>query len=141
MAQRPARGIHPWRKAAGILVEGLADGAAVIGMGVNVDWRGVDRPEALVAATSLAEVAGHPVDRWRLLAGVVGLFTRRYAAWQELPAGFLDGYRARCATIGRAVRVTRVERPALEGTATAVDATGALVIRTPRRHDRGRRGG
>ena len=38
------------RKAAGILVEG-ADGAAVVGVGINVDWRGVARPEELAGAT------------------------------------------------------------------------------------------
>jgi BirA family transcriptional regulator, biotin operon repressor / biotin---[acetyl-CoA-carboxylase] ligase len=44
------------RKAAGILVEQHA-GAVVVGLGLNVDWRGVERPAALAGATSLAEGA------------------------------------------------------------------------------------
>jgi BirA family transcriptional regulator, biotin operon repressor / biotin---[acetyl-CoA-carboxylase] ligase len=117
------------RKAAGILVEG-AGGAAVVGVGINVDWRGVPRPEELAASISLAEAAGADVDRWRLLAGVVGVFSRRYDQWQELPAAFLDGYRQRCATLGRDVRVTTFAAGTVEGEATEVDRAGALIVRT-----------
>lgn len=116
-------------KAAGILVEGAA-GAVVVGVGVNVDWRGVERPAELVDAISLAEAAGADVDRWRLLAGFVGVFSRRYAQWQELPAVFLDGYRQRCATLGRQVRVTTLDGDAVEGEAEGIDRTGGLVVRT-----------
>ena len=116
------------RKAAGILVEG-AGGAAVVGVGVNVDWRGLERPVEAAEAVSLAEAAGAPVDRWRLLAGFLGVFSRRYDQWQELPAAFLDGYRQRCDTLGRRVLVTRPDAPVLEGEAVAVDRSGALQIR------------
>ena len=116
------------RKAAGILAEASAE-AVVLGMGINVDWRGVDRPEELAEATSLAEVAGHDVDRWRLLAGVMGVFSQRYGQWQQLPAAFLDGYRQRCVTIGRPVRVERTRRSTLTGIATGVDADGSLLVR------------
>lgn len=117
------------RKAAGILVE-ASDGAAVVGIGLNVDWRGVTRPAELSGAVSLAEVAVHDVDRWRLLAGLLGVFSRRYDQWRELPAAFLDGYRRRCATLGRAVRVTTLDGAAVEGQAVDVDGRGALVVRT-----------
>jgi BirA family biotin operon repressor/biotin-[acetyl-CoA-carboxylase] ligase len=126
------------RKAAGILVESTA-GAAVIGMGINVDWRGVERPEELTAsATSLAEVAGSPgvgigaeqVDRWRLLAALLGVLGNRYAAWCELPAAFLDGYRTRCVSIGRDIRADLPGGEVLEGRALDVAPTGALVVRT-----------
>ena len=116
------------RKAAGILVEG-SGGAAVVGIGVNVDWRGLERPEALAGAVSLAEAGGHDVDRWRLLAGLVGVFSRRYGQWQELPAAFLDGYRQRCATLGQRVRVTLTAAEPVEGVATGIDRTGALEVR------------
>lgn len=117
------------RKAAGILAE-AADGAVVVGVGVNVDWREVDRPEALRAATSLAEAAGQAVDRWRVLAGLLGVFSRRYAQWLELPAAFLDGYRQRCVTIGRDVRVDPAGGESFEAFAVDVDADGALRLRT-----------
>lgn len=117
------------RKAAGILVEG-AGGAAVVGVGVNVDWRGVERPAEAAEAVSLAEVAGAPVDRWRLLAGFLGVFSRRYDQWQELPAAFLDGYRQRCATLGQTVRVTRSDGSMVEGVAVDIDRTGGLEVRS-----------
>lgn len=120
---------HAWRKAAGILVEAVP-GAAIVGLGCNVDWRGVERPPELAArATSLAEAAGGPVDRWRVLAGFVGVFGRRYEAWQGQPVGFLDAYRSRCATLGSGVRVERPRRDALQGRAVAVDDGGALHVR------------
>ena len=117
------------RKAAGILVEGAA-GAAVVGVGLNVDWRGIERPPELEQAVSLAEVAGHDLDRWRLLAGLVGVFSRRYEQWQELPAAFLDGYGQRCSTLGRQVRVSTLDGAAVTGEAVEVDRAGALVVRT-----------
>ena len=118
------------RKVAGILVEG-GGGAAVIGVGVNVDWRGVERPAEFASAISVAEAAGADVDRWRLLAGFLGILSRRFEQWQELPAAFLDGYRQRCATLRQQVRVTALDGTVLaEGEATDVDRHGALIIRT-----------
>lgn len=116
-------------KAAGILAESSA-GAVVLGMGVNVDWRGVDRPVEVAGATSLADAAGHDIDRWRLLAGLMGVFSRRYDQWLETPAAFLDDYRRRCATLGEAVRVHRTRDDDLEGVATDIDPRGALLVRT-----------
>ena len=121
------------RKAAGILAEGSA-GAAVVGVGVNVDWRDIKRPPEIGDAVSLAEAAGADVDRWRLLAGFIGVFSRRYEQWQELPAAFLDGYRQRCATIGQSVRVSTLDGEGVDGEAVDVDRTGALVVRTTSGH-------
>ena len=117
------------RKAAGILVEADGGGATAVGIGLNVDWRGVERPPELAGATSLAEEAGGPVDRWRVFAGLVGVLGNRYADWQEEPTGFLDAYRRRCATLGLLVRVSLVEGRAVEGQAVAVGTSGALEVR------------
>jgi BirA family biotin operon repressor/biotin-[acetyl-CoA-carboxylase] ligase len=117
------------RKAAGVLVEG-GDGWAVVGVGLNVDWRGVDRPAELAGSTSMAEAVGRDVDRWRVLAGFIGVFSRRYDAWQDLPGAFLYGYRSRCATLGSRVRVTRDGAAPVEGTAETVAPGGALAVRT-----------
>lgn len=117
------------RKVSGILVE-TVDEAAVVGLGVNVDWRGVERPEEIAAtATSLAEVAETPVDRWRLMAALLGVFANRYRSWCELPAAFLDGYRSRCATIGQQVAVSRPAGEVVRGTAIGIAASGALQVR------------
>lgn len=118
------------RKAAGVLLEGPLEGRGIVlGMGVNVDWRGVRRPAEVADATSLAEASGADVDRWRLLAAFLGLFGRRYLDWQEHPRAFLDGYRSRCATIGRRVRGTRPAGGQVEGMAEAVGDDGALILR------------
>ena len=117
------------RKAAGMLVEGpLPGGAVVLGLGVNVDWRGMPRPAGAAEATSLAEVSGADVDRWRVLAAFLGVFGRRYRDWQEHPVGFLDDYRRRCATIGRRVRGRRPEGGVVEGLAEDVGDDGALGV-------------
>ncbi len=115
------------RKAAGVLVEALPAGACIVGVGVNVDWRGVDRPGALAAsATSLAE-SGCVVDRWDLFAVFVEVFGDRYQQWRADPRGFLPTYRRRCATLGLPVRVGG-EVP-VDGVAVDVDAAGALEVR------------
>lgn len=119
------------RKSAGVLAERTADGAVALGVGVNVDWRGVRRPSGTAEATSLAEAGGGDVDRWRVLAAFLALFARRYVDWHEEPTGVLDAYRRRCATIGRRVRVTRLgtSSHAVEGVAEAVADDGTLAVR------------
>ena len=115
-------------KCAGILVEAPAPGVLVVGVGVNVDWRGVERPEALAGATSLSEVGRGPVDRWRLLPALVERLDHRYARWRVDPADFLPAYRERCATLGCEVRVEQADGTVLVGTATGVTDGGALVV-------------
>lgn len=115
------------RKAAGLLAAAQT-GAVVLGVGVDVDWRGVARPEALAGATSLAEAAGRDVDRWRVMAGFLGVFGVRYATWRDLPTAFLAGYRQRCATLGADVRVELADG-VLTGRAEAVGDDGLLVVR------------
>lgn len=117
------------RKAAGILLEAGPDDAVVIGLGINVDWRGVQRSDELLGAVSLAELTDIPVDRWRLLAGLLGVFSQRYEAWRQAPDSFLDDYRARCLTLGRPVRVERTGAEVLVGEAVGIDGAGALEVR------------
>ncbi|HWH32125.1 MAG TPA: biotin--[acetyl-CoA-carboxylase] ligase [Egibacteraceae bacterium] len=117
------------RKAAGVLVESAEAGAVVVGIGLNTDWRGIERWDELADAISLAEASQFPIDRWRVLAALLGVFAQRYEVFKDLPAAFLDGYRARCLTIGRAVRVERVAGEPLLGEAVGVDASGALEVR------------
>lgn len=117
------------RKAAGLLAE-ARDDAVVLGLGVNIDWRGITRPAELADATSVAEAAGHDVDRWRVLAGFIGMLSQRYDFWQQMPTAFLDGYRQWSSTIGRQVRVHRLDGTQLDGEATGVGDDGALHVRT-----------
>lgn len=129
----PVGGGGPWRKVAGILVEASA-GSAVVGIGCNVDWRGADPPADIAdVATSLAEVGDlrePSAARWRLLEDLLGIFCDRYLDWCQRPTAFLDDYRARCSTIGRAITARRPSAEPLSGVAEAVTSSGALLVRT-----------
>lgn len=117
------------RKLAGVLVQRTAD-ACVVGVGLNVDWRDVTRPPELAGrATSLAELAGGAVDRWRVLAGYVGVLGNRYDAWLVQPWSALAAYRGSCATLGQQVRVSPAGGDApYVASATGVAEDGALEI-------------
>lgn len=121
-------------KVAGILLERAADPPSagggtpvVVGIGLNVDWRGVEREDS-EPRWSLAEAVGAGVDRWRVLAGVVGVFSRRYDDWHADPTGFLPAYRERCETIGRRIRVDVPNRRVVTGQATGVAGDGRLLV-------------
>jgi BirA family biotin operon repressor/biotin-[acetyl-CoA-carboxylase] ligase len=119
------------RKAGGVLVEVEQGGAVIVGIGVNVDWRGVERPPGVEDAISLAEALGSTVDRWDLLARLLTAFQARYRHWHLKPAGFLAEYTRRCATLGRAVRVHTVRGSAICGDAAEIARDGALVVGLP----------
>ena len=95
------------RKLGGILCE-LVDGAAVVGLGVNLRW-----------APPGASCLGRDVGRDALL--------RAWLDALDTGGDVLDRYRRRCSTLGRRVRV---EGPAgtLHGVATDVDGEGRLVV-------------
>jgi BirA family biotin operon repressor/biotin-[acetyl-CoA-carboxylase] ligase len=60
------------RKLAGVLVEALADGRHIVGVGINVNNSLAEAPDELKKiATSLVDVTGREIDRTRLLVGVV----------------------------------------------------------------------
>jgi BirA family biotin operon repressor/biotin-[acetyl-CoA-carboxylase] ligase len=104
-------------KLAGILAEAAGD-AVVVGVGLNVDWGATPLP---AGAASL----GRPVDRAALLVA----WLRRLGDPGESgdPGHVLSRYRARCATLGRRVRV-RLPRETVEGVASDVDDDGRLVV-------------
>jgi BirA family biotin operon repressor/biotin-[acetyl-CoA-carboxylase] ligase len=112
-------------KAAGILVE-AGDDVAVVGVGVDVDWRGVARPDGLVC-TSLAEVAGRAVDRWALLDRLVTGLAAAVRQAEVDPTGVVRRYVPGCATLGGAVIAHR--DPPVTGTAVGLTAEGHLRIR------------
>ena len=120
------------RKAAGILVERhtLPDGPTVllIGCGLNLDWRGIERSGDATRWTSLAEEVHGDVDRGRVLVDLLDELGSRLAQLQVDPGGVLDVYRSACATIGREVRVERPGGQILVGRANGVDASGRLVL-------------
>jgi BirA family transcriptional regulator, biotin operon repressor / biotin---[acetyl-CoA-carboxylase] ligase len=122
------------RKLAGVLGEtaglGTPDARAVIGIGVNADWKPEAFPADLAATmTSLAELApGQLIDR----EVIVHVFLERLEkAVAALRAGTFDAeaWRARQLTNGVPVRLERPDGTAETVAAVDVDAeTGALVV-------------
>lgn len=107
--------------------------AAVLGIGLNVSTLRRELP--VETATSL-RLAGHlTADRTMLLAHVLGALGGRYDQWVRHGGdptrdgdGLLEAYNLRCDTVGRGVRVHLPSGALLEGSATAVDREGALVV-------------
>ena len=121
------------RKVAGILVETSMDGErlrdAVIGIGVNVNWRRDEMPDELAtAATSLADLAGHEVHRVELLASLLAHLDAGLAA-AETGDSPVERYRRECVTIGHDVTVQAPDGP-IDGRAVAIDDLGGLVVET-----------
>ena len=123
------------RKLGGLLVEVASEGEmvrhAILGFGINVNWRRDEMPDEIVAtATSLLEVSGAPADRRRLLGALLNALS---AELEALEAGRspLERYRAACVTLGALVTVdTPTGR--IEGRAADLNASGALVVETNR---------
>ncbi|GII75478.1 biotin--[acetyl-CoA-carboxylase] ligase [Sphaerisporangium rufum] len=119
------------RKVAGVLAERV-DGAAIVGMGLNVSVRPEELPVA--TATSLAIEHAECTDRDPLLRAVLREIETRYRDWIEAggdadAAGLRSAYTAMSATIGQEVRVELPGERVLSGTATGVDAAGHLLVR------------
>ena len=118
-------------KLAGILAE-TSGAAVVVGVGLNVSTRRDELPET---GTSLALVAGGPVDRASVLLAFLRTFERRYSRWVQVlgdpvSSGLAQDYLAWCSTVGTTVTVTLPDGSTLEGVAEAVDWDGRLVLRT-----------
>jgi BirA family biotin operon repressor/biotin-[acetyl-CoA-carboxylase] ligase len=123
------------RKLAGILTE--MDGDArepffVVGIGVNLNSLPDDFPEELRSkAVSLREATRAIVDRGRFAATLLNHLECRWLALQE--NGFPEIATAWCGYSTMIGRWVRVQEPGGEvaGTATGLDADGALRLRLP----------
>lgn len=125
------------KKVAGILVEALGMGqagerATVVGIGINVNMPIEAFPEELhPSATSLLIETGHPVERARLLAALLGEVERLYDDLCERgPEEIANTYRNLSSTLGKRVRVELVGSGQVEGTAEGLAHDGALRLRT-----------
>jgi BirA family biotin operon repressor/biotin-[acetyl-CoA-carboxylase] ligase len=119
-------------KLAGILAE-QTDDAVVVGTGINVSTRRDELPGP--GATSLALEGAADTDRGLLLAGVLTELERWYLAWagrrgDANASGLREEYQRRCTTLGRRVRVSQPGGITVTGTASEVDDTGRLVVRS-----------
>ena len=114
-------------KLAGILAEVAAPGAVVVGLGLNVTTTRAELP-ADRPATSLVVEGATTTDRDTVLRAVLRSLATAYDRWHLDADGTREDYRAACGTLGRRVRLELPDGTAVEGTATDVDATGALVV-------------
>ncbi len=121
------------RKVAGVLAEAGSEAGrpveVVLGMGINVNWRRAEMPDAIAStATSLWDETGAAVDRIDLLAGLLAALERGVA---ELEAGGspVPALRADSWLDGRRVEVEVGERR-VHGMVTGLGDDGALLLLT-----------
>lgn len=118
-------------KVAGLLIETSVDGErlvdAIIGIGINVNWLRSEMPAELRSrATSLAELAGGPVDRTALqerLAAALAVEIARLEAG-ERP---VEPYRAASWLTGRDV-VVETGDETVDGVVRGIGEEGALLL-------------
>lgn len=120
------------RKLGGILVETEISedrlAWAVIGCGINVNWRPAVIPEIAGTATSLSEQLGYQISRRQLLHALLTTLDIRYADLRRGAKSALVGaWRQRLTTLGQQVRA-ETPRGILHGLAQDVTADGGLVI-------------
>ncbi len=119
------------RKLAGILAQSSGS-AVVVGVGLNVSTTADELPET---GTSLSRVTGSTVDRVPVLLAFLRAVEGRYRRWtaalgDPVSSGLAADYLAQCSTVGTEVTVSLPDGSTLQGTATAVDWDGRLVVAT-----------
>jgi BirA family transcriptional regulator, biotin operon repressor / biotin---[acetyl-CoA-carboxylase] ligase len=119
------------RKVAGLLLEtALLEGQvaqAVIGVGINVKWRRSTMPEPIAGvATSLADLAGHDLDRVALLGRLLTALDDEIAAL-ERGLSPVDRFAAASWLDGRQVTVSLGARE-LDGLVEGIGADGSLLL-------------
>ena len=116
------------RKICGILAEATTD-AVVVGAGVNTAMTTQELP--VPTATSFAALAA-VADEDLLLASYLEALAGHLAALDAIGDAVTSGVHAavtaRCATLGKTVRVSMPAGRTLEGVATAIDAEGRLLV-------------
>jgi len=119
------------KKVCGILIESDLRGNdvtyAVIGIGINVNFRLSHFPKILHIATSLADELGKEVSRLDLIRCLLVEIEKLYST---LPDGdsIYQAWRDRLVTLGRQVRV-KSGKTVLEGIAESVARDGSLLLR------------
>jgi len=114
-------------KLAGVLAESSADGAVVVGLGVNLTYDGPPQSRA----TSVRTAAGVTLEPEALLDIVLEEIERRRPLLDDVAgrARLREEYRRALDTLGRRVRVEQASA-AFEGEARDVDVAGRLVVDT-----------
>jgi BirA family transcriptional regulator, biotin operon repressor / biotin---[acetyl-CoA-carboxylase] ligase len=123
------------RKVAGVLCEWVpgAPPAGVVGVGLNVNMLPEQFPADLRRpATSLAILAGAPLDRGRCLARLLAALDTWRARAESAPDEVVASFSARCETLGARVRVEPPGAPPYLAFARRIDPDGVLVVEDER---------
>lgn len=117
-------------KVCGILserVEHRSGARAVVGLGLNVE---LERHELPVPTATSLSLEGFPVDRERIVAGVLGHMELYYLQWQQ--TGSLEAaYRSQCTSVGSELTITVAPDIVVQGRGHGVDEFGRLQVSTP----------
>jgi BirA family biotin operon repressor/biotin-[acetyl-CoA-carboxylase] ligase len=119
------------KKVCGILIESEVKGGradyAIIGIGINVNLKLADFPEALPLATSLSQELGKDISRLELVRCLLAEIESLYLT---LPSGDIvyREWRDKLVTLGKKVRLSS-EEATLEGIAESVASDGSLRLR------------
>ena len=119
------------KKVCGILIESDVRGDivdyAIIGIGVNVNFKLSDFPEIPSTATSLSDELGRNISRLDMIRYLLAETERFYLA---LPAGesVYQEWRDKLVTLGKKVQVTS-DRTTYRGVAESVASDGSLLLR------------
>lgn len=119
------------RKTAGILVEAAWSGEAVtgivLGIGVNVTHSSIPPADTqLFSATCLEDQYGHPLDRLKLLVGILNSI----GAWRGKigTREFLDTWQQHLAFKNEYVRIEDSQKTSIIGRVKGIDSRGQLVL-------------
>lgn len=117
------------KKISGMIVE-TAKGAAILGVGINVNW--TDLPEEISSgATSAALELGHLVDMDGVLKSFAAELDISYGVYRA--RGFartLEDWRELETTTGRKI-IIAVDGECIEGVAASIDEHGSLIVELP----------
>jgi BirA family biotin operon repressor/biotin-[acetyl-CoA-carboxylase] ligase len=119
------------KKVCGILIESEVCGSrvayAVVGIGINANFRTADFPENFPLATSLADELKEEVSRLDMIRR---LFVEIESLYLTLPDGesIYQAWRDKLVTLGKQVRV-KSGTAILEGIAESVARDGSLLLR------------
>ncbi|MFQ6122328.1 MAG: biotin--[acetyl-CoA-carboxylase] ligase [Dehalococcoidales bacterium] len=119
------------KKVCGILVESDVRGdkvvCAIMGIGINANFRVSDFPEIPSTATSLADELGRQVSRLDMIRCLLVETERLYLALPDREPIYQE-WRDRLVTLGRKVQVKSGET-VLKGVAESVARDGSLLLR------------
>lgn len=119
------------RKVSGILIENIFEGAdlkaAVVGIGINVNFDPASFPEIAAIATSLSIEAGRVIPAQDLTTRLLKESDELYRELRQTGTVY-SAWIPFVETVGRWVRVRSGDN-SVEGRADSIDANGSLILR------------